>query len=67
MPCVFNAANEVAVYAFLAGRIRFLDIKNLIAATLEKFTNITTPSLEEIENTDRETREKAKVILAELY
>ena len=67
MPCVFNAANEVAVYAFLAGRIKFLDIKNLIAATLEKFTNITTPSLEEIENTDRETREKAKVILAELY
>ncbi len=67
MPCVFNAANEVAVYAFLAGRIKFLDIKNLIAATLEKFTNIATPSLEDIENTDRETREKANAILAELY
>jgi len=67
MPCVFNAANEVAVYAFLAGRIKFLDITELIAATLEKFTNIAQPSIEDIENSDRATREEAKAVLAELY
>src|SRR5947207_2437828 len=34
-PCTLNAANEVAVHAFLAGRLRFLDIAAVIEATLE--------------------------------
>jgi 1-deoxy-D-xylulose-5-phosphate reductoisomerase len=67
MPCVFNAANEVAVYAFLAGKLKFLDITGLIATTLEKFTNIAQPSLEDIENSDRATREKAKTVLQEHF
>ncbi len=67
MPCVFNAVNEVAVYAFLAGKIKFLDITGLIGATLDRFNNITEPTLEDIENYDGEARIKAKEILAERF
>ncbi len=63
MPCVFNAVNEVAVYAFLAKKLRFLDITGLIAATLDSFTNITKPTLEDIEYTDSEARKRANEIL----
>src|SRR4051794_32337515 len=35
-PCVLNAANEIAVHAFLAGRLGFLGIADVIAATLER-------------------------------
>src|SRR5581483_8939784 len=35
-PCTLNAANEVAVHAFLAGRLRFLDIAAVVAETLEQ-------------------------------
>ena len=34
-PCILNAANEVAVHAFLGGRLRFLDIATMIAGALE--------------------------------
>ena len=51
-----NAANEVAVEHFLAGRIRFPQIPELIEKTLVKHTVITTPSLEDILDTDREAR-----------
>ena len=34
-PCILNAANEVAVHAFLGGRLRFLDIASVIAGALE--------------------------------
>jgi 1-deoxy-D-xylulose-5-phosphate reductoisomerase len=36
MPCILNAANEVAVYAFLSGEIEFVDIPNVIEAALER-------------------------------
>ena len=36
MPCVFNAANEVAVGAFLKGAIHFLDIYDIIEQTMMK-------------------------------
>src|SRR5207302_1579146 len=35
-PCILNAANEVAVHAFLAGRLRFLEIPGVIEQTLEQ-------------------------------
>ena len=63
MPCVFNAANEVAVYAFLAKKLKFLDIAGLIAATLDSFINIKKPTLEDIEYTDSEARKRANKIL----
>ncbi len=54
--CILNAANEIAVNAFLSDRIGFLDIPNLIEKSLEKISFIQQPSLTELLETDRETR-----------
>lgn len=67
MPCVFNAVNEVAVSAFLAKKIKFLDIASLIAATLDGFKNIAKPSLEDIEQADDEARKRASEILKGIF
>ena len=59
MPCVFNAANEIAVYAFLQGKIRFLDIAQVIRYTMEKHTLQTAPDLEQIQTADAWARQTA--------
>lgn len=46
MPCVFNAANEAAVAAFLAGRIKFLQIYDVIENALNVRPALQNPSLE---------------------
>ena len=56
---VLNAANEVAVAAFLEGRIAFTDIARINARTLEKTTVSRCATLEEYEHTDREARRTA--------
>jgi 1-deoxy-D-xylulose-5-phosphate reductoisomerase len=56
MPTVLNAANEEAVAAFLAKRITFLEIENLIEEALERHELIPFPSLEVIIEVDKETR-----------
>lgn len=56
MPTVLNAANEVAVKAFLDGKISFLKIEELIGKALEWHTLIKDPDLESIQCIDRETR-----------
>jgi 1-deoxy-D-xylulose-5-phosphate reductoisomerase len=56
MPTVLNAANEVAVKAFLDGKISFLKIEELIGKALEWHTIIKDPDLESIQCIDRETR-----------
>ena len=48
MPTVFNAANERAVAAFLAGKIGYLDIEQVIEAEMKDHTLIKDPSLDEI-------------------
>jgi len=58
-PCVLNAANEVAVQAFLEERIGFLAMSDLIEDCLNNVKYISTPSLEDYFETDRETREYA--------
>lgn len=63
MPCVLNAANEVAVEAFLEGEIRFLDMPDVIEKTLQKSSFIEKPGLEDYENTDFESRRLAKSFL----
>ena len=55
-PAVMNAANEVAVAAFLAGRSRFLDIFSTVERALSQLTNTADPSLEQIVAADTETR-----------
>ena len=60
MNTVLNAANEVAVYKFLKGEIKFLDIEKIIFKTIEDTKNIINPSLDEIFETDKLTRIKLK-------
>jgi 1-deoxy-D-xylulose-5-phosphate reductoisomerase len=48
LPCVFNAANEIAVYAFLRGEIGFLDIIDSIQHTMKQHELISEPKIEEI-------------------
>uniref|UniRef100_A0A7V3KNU4 DXP reductoisomerase C-terminal domain-containing protein n=1 Tax=candidate division WOR-3 bacterium TaxID=2052148 RepID=A0A7V3KNU4_UNCW3 len=63
MPCVMNAANDVAVKAFLKGYIGFLDIEKVVMKTCDSFSNIQDVSLEVLEEYDKNAREKAKEIV----
>ena len=63
MPCVLNAANEVAVAEFLHDRIGFLEMADVVERCLEKMAYIPGPTLEDYVSTDRETRIKAKELI----
>ena len=56
MPCILNAANEIAVYAFLKNRIGFLDMTEMVEQTLQKISFIEKPTLEEYFESDGEAR-----------
>ncbi len=56
-PCAFNAANEVAVAAFLEGRIGFLDIAALVEEALEHVDGAPASDLHELGEADRRARE----------
>ena len=58
-PCVLNAANEIAVSAFLNDKIGFLNMTDLIDNCLEKINFVKNPSLEELIESDLETRNLA--------
>ncbi len=64
MPCVFNAANEVAVGAFLKDAIHFLDIYDIIEETMMKRECIVEPTLEELFEEDKWARAYAASLLA---
>ena len=59
MPCVLNAANEIAVEAFLKDQIGFLKMPEVVEQCLSKMHYIANPALEDYVNTDKETRIKA--------
>ncbi|MFY0687266.1 MAG: 1-deoxy-D-xylulose-5-phosphate reductoisomerase [Cyclobacteriaceae bacterium] len=61
--CILNAANEIAVDAFLKDKIGFLQISDVIETCLEKVAYIRNPILEDFVNTDKETRIKAEEII----
>jgi 1-deoxy-D-xylulose-5-phosphate reductoisomerase len=63
MPAVLNAANEEAVDAFLKGKISFLEIEALIEKALERHVPVQHPNLEEILETDKETRRYIKSLI----
>ena len=65
MPCILNAANEIAVEAFLKGQVDFLEMTEVIEKCMEKMTFINNPRLEDYVQTDIETRIKAKEIINE--
>jgi 1-deoxy-D-xylulose-5-phosphate reductoisomerase len=56
LPSIMNAANEIAVYAFLRNRINFLDMTDVVEKTMQKITFIEKPTLEEYFNSDGEAR-----------
>jgi 1-deoxy-D-xylulose-5-phosphate reductoisomerase len=56
-PCAYNAANEVAVAAFLEGRIGFLDIAALVADVLARVDGAAARDLGELREADRSARE----------
>ena len=59
VPCVLNAANEIAVYAFLRNRIGFLDMTEIVEQSMAKIAFIEKPTLQEYFDTDAETRDFA--------
>ncbi|GLB59313.1 1-deoxy-D-xylulose-5-phosphate reductoisomerase [Cytobacillus sp. NCCP-133] len=63
MPAVLNAANEAAVAAFLDGKITFLQIEDFIERALSSHDNISNPSLDQIQETDLETRKYVNSLL----
>jgi 1-deoxy-D-xylulose-5-phosphate reductoisomerase len=62
-PTVLNAANEVAVNAFLEGRIGFLDIAATVEHTLEQTPATQLDSLEDVYNLDSTAREMAAELI----
>src|SRR6476620_11478735 len=63
LPCIMNAANEIAVYAFLKNRIGFLDMTDVIEKNMQKVHFINKPSLEEYYESDGEARSFAADII----
>jgi 1-deoxy-D-xylulose-5-phosphate reductoisomerase len=63
-PCVLNAANEIAVHAFLAGRLPFLGISEVIERTLDTLGSSPVRAFESLYEADREARMRAEEAVA---
>lgn len=63
LPCILNAANEIAVYAFLRNRVGFLDLTEMVERTMEKIPFIANPTLEELFESDGEARSFAATLI----
>jgi len=61
--CILNAANEVAVAAFLQDRIGFLEMSKVVEHCLGKVSYVQQPGYEEYVETDKETRRLAEEII----
>ncbi len=65
-PTILNAANEVAVAAFLAGRIGFLDIAGTVEEALARVDAPAPRSIDDVIDIDRQAREKAGELMSEV-
>lgn len=65
VPCVMNAANEVANAAFREGRIAFPAIAEVIARAMQRVARVASPTLDDYFATDAEARSEAREILKE--
>lgn len=63
MPCVLNAANEIAVWAFLRNRIGFLDMTAVVEKTMQNVAFIEKPNLQEYFESDGEARNFAASLI----
>ena len=66
MPCVLNAANEIAVQAFLQGKCSFTAMSDLIEKTMSEMAFISVPTLNDYVETDRESRAFAACLIDRL-
>ena len=66
MPCVMNAANEIAVMAFLKGEIEFLQISDVIAETLQKVDYVAEANMHNFLQTDALSRVRAKEFIEKI-
>ena len=66
MPCCLNAANEIAVAAFLAGKIKFGDIPRVLRQAMDNHEVLGNPTLEVLSATDAEVRRRSAEYVAEL-
>jgi len=62
VPCVLNAANEVAVNRFLEDRLRFCSIPRCVEAVMDRHRKIARPRLDDIVEADRWAKEQARII-----
>lgn len=60
IPCVMNAANEVAVQRFIDGKLRFIEIPDFVAKAMSKASFVPSPSLDDLFACDKETRAKCE-------
>jgi len=63
IPCAMNAADEIAVHAFLKHEIGFLQIPDVVEHCMSKISFIENPTLDDYEATDREARAMAATLL----
>jgi len=63
LPCIMNAANELAVYGFLKNRVGFLDMTEVIERTMAEIPFIEQPTLEDYFNSDAEARNFAASLI----
>ncbi len=63
MPCILNAANEIAVWAFLRNRIGFLDMTAMVEKTMQQVHFIENPTLQEYFESDGEARNFAASLI----
>jgi len=66
MPCVLNAANEVVVNVFLNEGVQFLKMPDVIEKCLQNISLVKQPSLEDLINTDKETRIMATELISKI-
>jgi 1-deoxy-D-xylulose-5-phosphate reductoisomerase len=66
MPCILNAANDIAVRAFMDKRISLLDIPEIVEKSMQNITLIKKPSLQDYFQTDMIAREKTIEIINNL-
>jgi 1-deoxy-D-xylulose-5-phosphate reductoisomerase len=63
IPCILNAANEIAVFAFLKNRVNFLEMTEVIEQTMHKVAFIENPTLQDYFDSDDEAREFAATLM----
>ena len=66
MPCILNAANEIAVEKFLEDKVSYLGMSEVLEQTMQKVSFVKSPTLDDYSDTDFEARKVATDIINRL-